>query len=210
VNDRTRAVPFGTESEIEAALPGIVHHLRAQRVIAYPTETVYGFGSSIMHEAITRVARIKRAAPERSFIALIAGLEMLEALDVRLSGAAAALAAQYWPGPLTLLVENGRRVKTGIRWTPHPGAQRIIRAFGAPITSTSANRSGLPPVTTAEEIVKEWEREMRDGILLVLDGGAPVIGLPSTIVDCTLDAPRVVRSGVIGTDDLRTVVPDIA
>lgn len=209
MDDRARAVPFETAEQIDAALPGIVRHLRAQRVLAYPTETVYGFGSSVMHEAITRVARLKGATPQRAFIALIAAEDMLEALDVRLSGPAQALAAAFWPGPLTLLVENARRVRTGIRWTPHPGAQSIIRAFGAPITSTSANRTGLPPATTAEEIVAEWERDVRDGILMVLDGGAPVIGTPSTIVDCTVDPPCVTRRGVIETEKLREVVPGL-
>ena len=203
-------IPFGTDEEIEHALAGVTKHLRAQRVIAYPTETVYGFGSSLTHEGTTRVARLKRSVPDRSFIALIADREMLGALDVTVSDDAAALMSQFWPGALTLLLPGARKGKTGVRWTPHPGAQRIIRAFGAPITSTSANRSGLPPAATAAEIVREWEREVRDGVLRVLDGGAPVTGLPSTIVDCTENPPRVVRVGAIGVDALRAVVPHLA
>src|SRR5688572_14190056 len=90
------AIPFGSDQEIAEALPGVVQHLRAQRVIAYPTETVYGFGAGLTHEGTTRVARLKRAVPERSFIALIADRDMLEALDVSLTGEADALATRFW------------------------------------------------------------------------------------------------------------------
>lgn len=203
-------LPFGWSNDIAAALPAVVKQLRSQRVIAYPTETVYGFGSSLMHDAMTRVGRLKGTTPERTFIALIAERSMLDALDIDLSGAADALATQFWPGPLTLLVRNKRGAKTGVRWTPHPGAQSIIRAFGEPITSTSANRTGLPPAATAAEIVKEWERDVRDGTLLVLDGGGPMQGASSTIIDCGDDVPRIVRRGAVDVDALRAIVPALA
>jgi L-threonylcarbamoyladenylate synthase len=194
---------------MELALPRIVEHLNASLVLAYPTETVYGFGSGLTDDAAERVAQLKFAGPERRFIALVDGMEMAGMLGVVFEDDARALARRFWPGPLTLLVRNASGGKTGVRWTPHEGAARIIRAFGRPITSTSANRTGLPPATTAEEIVREWDREVRSGTLLVLDGGAPVSGVPSSIVDCTESPPRIVRSGAIDADVLRAVIPRI-
>ena len=105
---------------------------------------------------------------------------------------------------------RGAHGEVAVRWTSHEGAAKIIRAWGAPITSTSANAPGLPPATTPEEIATQWEREVASGQLLVLDGGALVSALPSTIVDCCGERPLLVRAGSISVEQLRETVPDLA
>jgi L-threonylcarbamoyladenylate synthase len=212
-------VPFWSREEVQAALRGTIAHLHAGRVLAYPTETVYGFGGAVDHDAVESLVRLKGRPPGKPFLLLIAASEMLTKLGLHLSADAAALAARHWPGPLTLVLPGGeRRVPerlrgpeggVAVRWTPHPGLTQLIRAYGDPITSTSANRPGVPPAMSAGEIVEQWSDAIGRGILRVLDGGRLEPSSPSTVVDCTGRRPRVIRPGAIVAPVLRESVPDL-
>src|SRR5256885_8740231 len=124
---------------------------------------------------------MKRRPPGKPFLLLIAGSDMLERLDLHLPSCAATLAAGHWPGPLTLVLPGGegrvpdrlRGPEGGIavRWTSHGGITRLIRAHGDAITSTSANRPGVPPATSAGEILSQRSDVIARGELRVLDGG---------------------------------------
>jgi L-threonylcarbamoyladenylate synthase len=216
---RQAAVPFWSPAEIESSLSETGAHLHAGRVLAYPTETVYGFGGAVDRDAVERLVALKRRPPAKPFLLLVSGSEMLERLDLHLSSAAAQLAARHWPGPLTLVLRGGeRRVPprlrgpeggVAVRWTSHPALQRMIAAYGDPITSTSANLPGLPPAMTAGEIVEQWGDAVNRGILRVLDGGRLESSAPSTVVDCTGRRPRVIRPGAIAAEVLRESVPDL-
>ena len=212
-------VPFWSPEEIEASLSGTIAHLHAGGVLAYPTETVYGFGSAVDHDSVESLVRLKSRPPTKPFLLLIAGVDMLERLDLHLSSYAARLAARHWPGPLTLVLPGGdKRVSprlrgpeggVGVRWTPHVGLTRLIRAYGEPITSTSANRPGVPPASSAAEIAAQWPDAINRGVLRVLDGGTLKPSEPSTVVDCTLKRPRVIRPGALPASVLRESVPDL-
>ena len=214
-----RVAPFWSVDEIEAAIPETIAHLRARRVLAYPTETVYGFGGAVDQESVEALVRLKGRVAGKPFLVLIAASDMVGRLDLRLAGYAAQLAARHWPGPLTLVLSGGeRRVPTrlrgaeggvAVRWTSHAGLARLLRAYGDPITSTSANRPGVPPATSAPEIVEQWSDAMGRGLLRVLDGGRLAPSPPSTVVDCTGRRPRVIRPGAISAATLRESVPDL-
>lgn len=213
------AIPFWSAAEIEASLTGTITHLQAGAVLAYPTETVYGFGTAVDHEAVERLVRLKTRPAAKPFLLLIAGSEMLARLDLHLTSQASQLAARHWPGPLTLVLAGGeRRVPVrlrgpeggvAVRWTSHPALQRLLQAYGDPITSTSANRPGLPPAMTAGEIVQQWSDATSRGLMRVLDGGRLQPSNPSTVVDCTGRRPRVIRPGAISAAILRESVPDL-
>lgn len=211
-------LPFTDARDIAAAVPRAAGQLRSARLIAYPTETVYGLGSAVDDAALGRLLALKPRASHKPFLLLIAGLPMLEQLGLVLSPPAAGLAERHWPGSLTLVVRGTRALHpavtaphggVAVRWTSHPGAERVIREFGAPITSTSANAPGLPPATTVQEIVTQWGRVIAAGGLLVLDGGPLVASPPSTIVDCSGERPRLARKGIISAATLRETVPDL-
>ncbi len=216
---RSVAVPFWSPEEVEASLRATLLHLEARRVLAYPTETVYGFGGAADHDSVETLVRLKSRPPEKPFLLLIAGSDMLERFDLRLSADAARLAARHWPGPLTLVLPGGERRLperlrgpeggVAVRWTPHVGLSRLIRAHGDPITSTSANRPGVPPAMGADEIVEQWSAAAGRGILRVLDGGRLSPSSPSTVVDCTGRRPRVIRPGAIQASMLRESVPEL-
>ena len=96
-----------------------------------------------------------------------------------------------------------------MRWTSHPAITRLIRAHGDAITSTSANRPGVPPATSAAEILSQWGDAVARGRLRVLDGGTLTPSQPSTVFDCTGQRPRVIRPGAISAATLRHSVPNL-
>lgn len=214
-----RPVPFWSTDEVDASIDGTIRHLREGRILAYPTETVYGFGTAIDHDSVERLVTLKRRPPAKPFLLLVSGTAMLGRLDLTLSPAAAQLAARHWPGPLTLVLPGGeRRVPPrlrgpeggiAVRWTPHPGLTRLLDAYGDAITSTSANLPGVQPATSAGEIIRAWGSAVARGDLRVLDGGRLEPSPPSTVVDCTGRRLRVIRPGAISAATLRESVPDL-
>lgn len=213
------SIPFWSPEEVEAALRPALAHLEQRRVLAYPTETVYGFGGGIDRESVDALVALKSRPPGKPFLLLIAGPDMIERLDLHLPSYAAPLVAKHWPGPLTLVLDGGdRRVPdelrgpeggVAVRWTSHEGVARLIRAHGDAITSTSANRPGVPPAMSAAEILEQWGDAVARGQLKVLDAGTLTPSEPSTVLDCTGRHPRVIRPGAISTATLRESVPDL-
>jgi len=207
-----RPVPFRTDEEVTAALAGTVAHLRAGGLIAYPTETVYGLGSR------PRAAEVQALA--RLFLLLVADRDMAEEQGLAFGEAAGALARAFWPGPLTLVLPGGsgrlpdalRGPEGGIavRWTSHRGMARLVRALGEPVTSTSANLPGAPPAPGAEAIARDFAPALEAGTLLVLDGGVLGNSPSSTVVDCTRQAPRLIREGALTLAELRRAAGRLA
>lgn len=216
---RSVVTPFWSPAEVEAALTPVVAHLQDRGVLAYPTETVYGFGTMVDFESVEKLVTLKRRPPAKPFLLLVSNSTMLTRLGLTLSAQAAHLAARHWPGPLTLVLPGGegqlpprlRGPEGGIavRWTPHAGLQRLITALGSPLTSTSANRPGIPPAMRPGEVVEQWTAEINRGLLMVLDGGTLPPSAPSTVVDCTGRRLRVIRPGAISAITLRDTVPDL-
>lgn len=212
-------VPFWSPEEVEAAINGALAHLAAGRVLAYPTETVYGFGGAVDERSVNSLVELKGRPPGKPFLLLVAASEMITRLELKLTSYASTLAARFWPGALTLVLPGGeRRIPdrlrgpeggVAVRWTPHRSLARLILAHGQPITSTSANRPGVAPATAADQIVSQWGDAIGRGTLRVLDGGRLRESQPSTVVDCTGRRPRVIRPGAISAARLRESVPDL-
>lgn len=206
-------LPFRTARDVQAAVAPVAAHLRAGRLLAYPTETVYGLGSRAVERDVDALARLKGRKEGKPFLLLIAHRRMAEAHGLRFNEAANALAETYWPGPLTLVLPGGegklpdrlRGPEGGIavRWTGHRAMAQLIEALGEPITSTSANQPGGPTAPGAEAIEAAFPTAVRDGLLMILDAGALGNVPPSTVVDCTAVVPRLIREGAIPRAELR-------
>jgi L-threonylcarbamoyladenylate synthase len=219
MSSQSMVVPFWSPREVEASISKTLAHLAAGKVLAYPTETVYGFGGGVDERSVQQLVSLKGRPKGKPFLLLIAASEMIERLGLHLTGYAAMFAARFWPGPLTLVLPGGeKRVPDtlrgpeggiAVRWTPHKSLARLILAHGQPITSTSANRPGVPPATSADQIVAQWTDAIARGTLRVLDGGTLKESQPSTVVDCTGRLPRVIRPGAISAGKLRAIVPDL-
>ena len=177
--------------------------LRAGGVVLYPTETFYGLGCRCDDRAaLQRIYRIKQRAATQPLLLLVAGTTMLGQVADSVSDAALALAGQWWPGPLTLLLPArpglpaslvGPGNTVGCRQSSCPTARAMVERPGCPLTSTSANLSGeRPPVSISMVSVA-----VRSAVDLIIDAGTTPGGAPSTIVDTTRSPHRIVRHGAI-------------
>jgi L-threonylcarbamoyladenylate synthase len=211
-----KRIAFVTHEEVLRAIPTIIDHLRANQVIAYPTETVYGFGSLIQEQALERVGELKTRDETKPFLLLVSNAAQCAQLEW--NEPARKLAQAFWPGPLTLALqatsgEFPRRVLSSqgtvaVRETPHAGLRALLDQLGEPITSTSANLQRSAPASSANEAAAVLEALGAADVLL-LDGGVLPPMQPSTLVDCSVEPVRVLRVGSISVDALRQVVEHI-
>lgn len=198
-------------------LGAVADHVRGGGLLAYPTETVYGFGSACTHEAVNRLRGLKRRQADKPFLVVIRGMADVEALSW--SGEARELARIFWPGSLTLVLRDpegifppGVRSLSGVvavRVSPHPLVTRLLDAVGSPLTSTSANVPGASPARSGTEAL-QMARSLGAGPeMWVLDAGTLPPSGPSTVVDCTGAQSVVVREGTVPLGRLRCALPEI-
>lgn len=197
-------IGFVTQAEVDAAIPRVIEHLRADGLIAYPTETVYGFGGAATPAAASALQVLKQREAQKPFLLLIS--DIAQAPSVKWTAPARRLAQLFWPGPLTLaLPATAGSLPPGVvsaeglvalRATPHDAIRRLIATLGAPLTSTSANARGRPAARSAGE-AEAALNELDATDVLVLDGGLLPPSPPSTVVACGDDHVRVLREGAI-------------
>ncbi|MCX5079474.1 L-threonylcarbamoyladenylate synthase [Streptomyces sp. NBC_00401] len=186
--------------------------LRGGGLVALPTETVYGLGANAEDPAaVARIFQVKGRPPSHPLIVHIGGAEQLDDWVEDVSETARLLAERFWPGPLTLVLRRGPRVPleaTGgldtvaVRVPDHPVALALLSAFGGGVTAPSANRFGSVSPTTADHV----RAELGDAVDFVLDGGSCEVGVESTIIDVTGDAPSILRPGGVTREDLEAVL----
>jgi L-threonylcarbamoyladenylate synthase len=199
-----------------AAAPDVIDHLRRHGAIAYPTETVYGFGGLLTEPALKRVAELKSRAENKPFLLLVSNAAQVAGLEW--NEQARKLAQQFWPGPLTLALkatsgEFSAQVLSGsqtvaVRETPHAGLRTLLDILGEPITSSSANLPRQAPAPDADTVA-EILTEMKADDVLLLDGGVLPPAEPSTLVDCSVQPPRVLRAGGVPVAKLREVLEQL-
>ena len=184
--------------------------LRAGALVAFPTETVYGLGADAESaEAVARIYSTKGRPADHPLIVHIDSIDRMGEWASDIPTYAIALARDFWPGPMTLVVKRSARAKdfitggqdtVGLRVPAHPLALGLLQAFvaagGRGIAAPSANRFGAVSPTTADAVQEELGEFLAESDL-ILDGGPSLVGLESTIIDCTGDAPRVLRLGAI-------------
>lgn len=201
----------------EPDLTEVVAHLESGGLVAYPTETVYGIGGTLAETSVAALRRLKGREPDKPFLVLVATAEAVP--DLEWTEAARTLAEVFWPGPLTLVladpsgifppgVRDERTGTVGIRMSPHPLVSRLLARLEGPLTSTSLNEPGGPPAVSGSEAF-EVVRRLGGREVLVLDAGTLPRSAPSTVVDCTVREPVVLREGAVPTARLRCAIPEI-
>ena len=193
-----------------------VELLRAGQVVALPTETVYGLGADALNPAaVARIFALKGRPTDHPLIIHLPPEADIGDWAANVPPAARALAAAFWPGPLTLILKRGPRVPKAVtggqdtvalRVPEHPVALALLRAFGSGIAAPSANRYGHISPTTAAHV----RIEFGDAVPLILDGGPCRVGIESTIVDLSRGTPVVLRPGAVTERDIRRVLGDTA
>jgi L-threonylcarbamoyladenylate synthase len=199
----TRLVAIEPGAGEAAALGVAATTLRAGGLVAFPTETFYALGAAALQPAAVRhIFTVKGRPEDKPLLVLVDSVAMVERIAAEVPVTARRLIAEHWPGPLTLVLRAQPHVPdevtagsgtVGVRLSAHPLARALVQALGEPVTAPSANPSTLAPPTTAAAVLHYFEGR----IDLVLDGGATAGGEPSTVLDVTVDPPRVVRAGVL-------------
>lgn len=189
--------------------------LSAGRLVALPTETYYALAAHPHEEeALDRLFAVKGRAPDKPILLLVSGPDMLPQVAEEIPDVARLLMKRFWPGPLTLILParpglsrrlTGGTGTVGVRQPCHEVTCGLIGALGLPVTGTSANRAGRPPLTRAAAVAAEFGEE----VALIVDAGPCPGGLPSTIVAVTGDPPRLVRSGATAIVDLQKIIPEL-
>jgi L-threonylcarbamoyladenylate synthase len=179
-------------------------------LIAFPTESYYGLGALVASAAaVDRLFAVKRRPVDQPVPVVVADRRQVAMVIDTIPPLAERLMARFWPGPLTIVMRARATVPgqltggTGRLGVRQPGLPlpALVAAAAGPITATSANRSGAPPATTADMV----RASVGDGIDLILDGGTTPGGLSSTVLDVTVDPPRLIRAGRITEEQLRGI-----
>ncbi|MBO0859691.1 MAG: threonylcarbamoyl-AMP synthase [Chloracidobacterium sp.] len=184
-------------------------------VVAFPTETVYGLGANIFNEEAVRKIFIAKERPaDNPLIAHIFDLSQLDEITSGVTETAAKLIRAFFPGPLTLILPRNERVPAvataglntiGVRMPKDPITRQFLRACGVPVVAPSANISGRPSPTTWQAV----RADLNGRISCILKGDRTKIGLESTVVDSSGEAPVILRAGAVTLEELLKVIPQI-
>ena len=200
---------FPPEHKFVLAAAGLI---RRGRLVAFPTETVYGLGANALERgAVGRIFRAKGRPPDKPLIVHVAEPEQVEEIAASIPHSAHVLMERFWPGPLSLVLPRSavlpQEVSAGlptvaVRMPAHPLALGLIRAAAVPIAAPSANLSGRPSPTRLHHVLQD----LAGRIDAVLDGGSCPVGVESTVLDLSRARPTILRSGGITREQLEDVL----
>ena len=201
----------GTPADAEAyAEAGAL--VRAGQVVAFPTETVYGLGANALNpQAVAKIFAAKGRPQDNPLIVHIARKEDIDSLTTGLNANARKIMEHFMPGPLTIIVPKAEIIPdvtsaglatVGVRFPINKYAQEFILACGCPIAAPSANLSGRPSPTNAQDVLED----MQGKVAGILDGGSCGVGLESTVVDTTSPVPTICRPGGVTYEMLTEVL----
>ena len=190
-----------------------VELLKDGGVVAFPTDTVYGVGvDPLQPQAVRKLYRIKGRPDNKPIAILVGSIEDVERVAQSPSETFSRLADRFWPGGLTLILEardlppeiTAAGNTVGVRMPNHPLTLELLREFGGPIATTSANRSGEDPATSASEV----DAQLGDRVNLIVDGGDTITKVASTVLDLSAPPPRILRHGGIPEELLMECLKD--
>lgn len=177
-------------------------------IVAFPTESFYGLGVDATNSsAIERLFLVKKRDPGLPLLILISSIDELSKYAASIPAEALELGRRFWPGGLTMVLQSSQNLpsvltagtgKIGIRVSSHPLANALTLALKLPVTGTSANISGRPPCTRADQVVECLSGQVD----LILDGGITEGARPSTILDVTSNPPLLIREGIITAEEI--------
>ena len=194
---------------LEYILENTVRLILRGKVVAFPTDTFYGLGADPFNlAAVSEVFRVKRRLSDRPLPLLVDSIDQAVDLAHDPPKLFFTLAQKFWPGPLTLVVPASRQIplkitantgKVGLRWPMAPFVVALIAAAARPLTGTSANLSGMPACSTADEV----DCQIGDVLPLIVDGGLTRSGVASTVVDLSGETAHILRPGAIHESELK-------
>ncbi len=210
---RTRVYSIDPVNPNASMLALAADAIRDGRLVAFPTETVYGLGANATDSnAVNRIFAAKQRPSNDPIIVHIAHLDQLDQVAVAIPETARQLAAVFWAGALTLVLRRSDHIPANVsagrdtvavRMPSHPVAHGLIATAGVPIAAPSANMFSRPSATTASHVLED----LNGHVDIILDGGASPIGLESTVIDLTGDTPTILRPGGVTLEAIRIILP---
>ena len=205
----------GQHKEIEDKIGAAAKILQDGGLVGIPTETVYGLGANALDgTAVKRIFEAKGRPQDNPLIIHVTGAQWLPRYCADVPPLAYVLARKFWPGPLTMILKRRPIIPdettagldtVAVRCPNHPVTLAIIREAGIPIAAPSANLSGRPSCTTAQDVLEDMDGRISG----VVDGGPCAVGVESTILDLTCDPPRLLRPGGLPLEDLERLIGKI-
>ncbi|KGL45812.1 threonylcarbamoyl-AMP synthase [Listeria newyorkensis] len=203
------------ENEIQTYLEA-AKLLQAGETVAFPTETVYGIGADATNEqAVAKIYEAKGRPSDNPLIVHIADQSQIHEFVQKVPSNAKKLMREFWPGPLTIILplQPGRLAtnvtagldSVGVRMPEHPVALGLLAVAGIPVAAPSANRSGKPSPTSGEHV----EEDLSGRIAGIVFGGKTGVGLESTVIDCTLEIPAILRPGGVSQEEIEAVIGSV-
>jgi len=196
------------------ALASAAEKLRAGGLVAFPTETVYGLGADATNPAaVARIYEVKGRPHDHPVIVHLADINQVTEWVAEIPDYAIALAREFWPGPMTLILPRSERVgdfitggqaSVGIRIPDNPLALEFLKLAGVGVAAPSANRFGAISPTTALAVQEEIGSYLDSERDVILDGGSSDVGVESTIIECLSNAPKILRPGAITQEMIET------
>lgn len=197
VMGRTRILKIDPENPEPEIIKEAAALLRRGGLVAFPTETVYGLGANLDDpQAIQELYQAKQRPFEKQVTIHLASAEDLEKYPVRVTEAGRRIMRAFWPGPLTLVFARADGSTLGFRVPKHPVALALLKEAAVPVVAPSANLHGQPSPQTAEAVA----RDFNDQIDLILDAGPTPSGVSSTVLDLSVDPPKILREGVFAVE----------
>jgi len=202
----------GQQKEIEDKISAAAKILQEGGLVAIPTETVYGLGADGTNPAaVRRIFEVKGRPQDNPLILHVTGAQWLPRYCVDIPPVAYMLARRFWPGPLTMILKRQPTVPNettagldtvGVRCPNHPVTLAIIREAGMAIAAPSANTSGRPSCTTAQDVMED----VGGRVEMIIDGGPCSVGVESTVLDLTREPPRLLRPGGLPVEDIERLI----
>lgn len=200
------------QEDNRSAIEEIAAHLSAGKIAAIPTETFYALSANPFHEeSVRRIYALKDRPLDKPILLLVSEKEEAYKLSAQTPKIFELLTENFWPGPLTLILKssqlipdwiNGRTGKIALRIPGHPIARQILECCSFPLTGTSANRSGSPPLSSDEDVLKQLGPLLD---LLVMAGTLPE-NPPSTLLDITEEVPTILRQGMVKKEEIEQII----
>ena len=177
--------------------------LKKGKLVAFPTETVYGLGANALdRRAMAKLRAAKERPKGKPFTVHIADTTIINKMGCRMTKEAKLLSDKFWPGPLTMILRNANGRKIGFRMPDNLVALKIIKRAGVPIAAPSANLSGERPPKSARGVLASLDGKIE----LLLDAGKTAVGIESTVVDMTTTPPRILREGAVSRREIVRVI----
>ncbi len=206
---KTKIINIEPEEIEEDKLEVACKILKKEGIVVYPTETYYGLGAGcFFRSAVKQIYGLKKRDSVKPMSVVISDIGMLSSIAAEMPSLFPALAADFWPGPLTMIFKARPQIPqellgagntVGVRLTSHPWLRALVKCAGFPLIATSANVSGQKEISEPDRVISKFKGKVE----LIINGGKTPGKFPSSVIDLSTDNPKILRDGAVPASELK-------